>query len=54
MKYSVAMFQKIWDENKSLFVRDYVILGKNLSIEDAKRMKLKNRGSWTYPEMWSK
>jgi len=54
MKYSVATFETIWDENLKLNVREYVVLGKNLDMEDAKNLKLDNRGSWTYPEHYAK
>lgn len=50
MKYTVATFQKIWIEEQGLFIRKYVILNKHLSIEEAKKLKFENYGSWTYPE----
>lgn len=50
MKYTVANFQIIWDEEQGLFIREYVVLNKNLSIEECKKVKSENRGSWSYPE----
>jgi len=52
MKYTVAHFEADYNEKTNILIRKYVILGKNLSIEDAKKMKSENRGSWTYKEMY--
>ncbi len=54
MTYSVATFEVIWDGTQNLFVREYTILGKNLSLESAQEMKKANRGSWTYQERYHK